>query len=417
MAFRELVVEAVKKSTIMANSIIRRMNVAEWKNISRMTEMDADYISDLASFHMPTFDDLNDDDKKEVVEKIWNKLKSGEKPDEVLDENPEQKPLSQSELKQKIMDYVKQNGAVLYPLESAAENLASALASEETQEESEEEKCPCCGKSPCECGPDCKCKCKESVTEAITNIKDLDKDQFISLIKNKLEVALYDGGYSGSERGQILDGCTKLVKEYGLPEEDIKALESQYNVSLDDICPQCGNDSENCICGEEDNFDDVIESAKKEGLGNTFRKIGDQAKQSLKNIENGMIGKALKGINKGTQQAIEDEKEFFSTNPTSKEILQRMKKTVFGEPVKEATMNDIPHEIDDQIHTLKDMRFELEQTKKNWNIAGVETQPMDEVLTNIDGLIASLYQNGAKMADDEISKGSSETQEPEKEEE
>lgn len=247
MAFRELVVEAIKKSTVMANSIVRRMNVAEWKNISRMTEMDADYISDLASFHMPTFDDLKDDEKQEVIEKVWNKLKSGEKPEEVMEANPEEEtPLSQSELKQKIMDYVKQNGAVLYPLEQAAEELAKSLSNQKEECgcncKEGEEKCKCCGESPCKCGPDCECKCnkKESVTEAV--------------------------------------------------------------------------------------------------------------------------------------------------------------------------MNDIPHEIDDQIHTLKDMRFELEQTKKNWNIAGVETQPMDQVLKDIDGLIASLYQNGAKMADDEISKGTSETE-------
>lgn len=254
MAFRELVVEAIKKSTVMANSIVRRMNVAEWKNISRMAEMDADYISDLASFHMPSFDDLKDDEKQEVIEKVWNKLKSGEKPDEVMEANPEQEPLSQSELKQKIMDYVKQNGAVLYPLEQAAEELAQALSTKEESgncgcEEKGEKVCQCCGKSPCECGDECECGCdkKETVTEAV--------------------------------------------------------------------------------------------------------------------------------------------------------------------------MNDIPHEIDDQIHTLKDMRFELEQTKKNWNIAGVETQPMDQVLSDIDGLIASLYQNGAKMADDEISKGSSEEKEPKQEEE
>jgi hypothetical protein len=42
---------------------------------------------------------------------------------------------------------------------------------------------------------------------------------------------------------------------------------------------------------------------------------------------------------------------------------------------------------------------------------------MDQVLSDIDGLIASLYQNGAKMADDEISKGSSEEKEPKQEEE
>ena len=103
----------------------------------------------------------------------------------------------------------------------------------------------------------------------------------------------------------------------------------------------------------------------------------------------------------------------FSRYPAEKIIIESV--------MKEAVMNDIPHEIDDQIHTLKDMRFELEQTKKNWNIAGVETQPMDQILKDIDGLIASLYHNGAVMADDELTKETSnekpEEQEIEKEEE
>lgn len=277
MAFRELVVEAVKKSTLAAHSIFNRLQPRELKHIYDMQEMDGNYISDLAYYYKPGFDEFSDEDKQAIIEKIWNQAKSGKKP---LEENPEEnQPLSQSELKQKIMDYVKEHGAVLYPLESAAEDLATALTSEEkTEEETKEEKCPCCGKSPCECGPDCECGCK--------------KDEEV-----------------------------------------------------------------------------------KEGIGDTIRKIGDQIKQNLQNLPEATM------------------------------------------PITEAVMNDIPHEIDDQIHTLKDMRFELEQTKKNWDIAGVETQPMDEVLTNIDGLIASLYQNGAKMADDEISKGSSETQEPEKEEE
>lgn len=313
MAFRELVVEAVKKSTIMANSIVRRMNIAEWKNISRMTEMDADYISDLASFHMPTFDDLNDDDKKEVVEKIWNKLKAGEKPEEVLDEEPEQKPLSQSELKQKIIDYVKENGAVLYPLEDAAEKLSKELAQ---IEESNEEVCPCCKKSPCECGPNCECKCKK---------EDIDKKVIIHTTNGKVDY--------------IEQGCYMpngiFIRDAGV------------------------------------NFDKGFTGMDPEA-----------AKQSL-----------IK----------------FSRYPAEKIVIESV--------MQEAVMNDIPHEIDDQIHTLKDMRFELEQTKKNWDIAGVETQPMDAVLNDIDGLIASLYQNGAKMADDEISKGPSEEQEIEKEEE
>ncbi len=313
MAFRELVVEAVKKSTIMANSIVRRMNIAEWKNISRMENMDAEYISDLASFHMPTFDDLNDDDKQEVVEKIWNKLKSGEKPEEVMEANPEQQALSQSELKQKILDYVKNNGAILYPLESAASNLASALASEK-----EENACPCCGKNPCECEENCKCKCKK---EAL--------DQSVVIRTN-------DGKVSGIEQGSYMPN-------------------------------------------------------------------GMFVQNSRINFSNDFIGS-------DPQEAKEALVRFAHYDP---------KNIVIESSLTEATMNDIPHEIDDQIHTLKDMRFELEQTKKNWNIAGVETQPMDKILGDIDGLIASLYHNGATMADDELIKDASEgeTEKEEKEEE
>jgi len=319
MAFRELVVEAIKKSTIMANSIVRRMNVAEWKNIARMTEMDADYISDLASFHMPSFDDLSDDEKQEVVEKVWNKLKAGEKPDEVMEANPEETPLSQSELKQKIIDYVKQNGAVLYPLEQAAEELAQTLSTAEKTED-KQEKCPCCGKSPCECDPDCDCKCKK---------EDIDKKVIIHTTNGKVDY--------------IEQGCYMpngiFISDAGV------------------------------------NFDKGFVGMDPE-----------EAKQSL-----------IK----------------FSRYPAEKIIIESV--------IKEAVMNDIPHEIDDQIHTLKDMRFELEQTKKNWNIAGVETQPMDQILKDIDGLIASLYHNGAVMADDELTKETSnekpEEQEIEKEEE
>ena len=431
MAFRDLVVEAVKKSTLIANKVANNLNIAEWKNMSRMQEMDSNYISDLASFKDIRFDDLGDDEKQEVIEKIWNKVKSGEKPAEVLDENPDEKPLDQSELKQKIMDYVKEHGAILYPLESAAEELAGALAA---KEESKEEKCSCCGKSPCECGPDCKCKCKK---EGITSVKDLSKNQFISLINNKLEVAKYDGGYSNSERDAMVNGCIDLIKEYGLPEEDIKVLEDKFSMylnpytcphcgkSVEDCtcfnCPKCGNNFDNCTCSDDEDDYEVYEStlsesamsfrisSKKNSYGDTVYYV------SQIKLDNGEVWNNYPKMLFGPDNTYEDKAS--AKRAIDRYMQDRGEYKIIGESMKEATMNDIPHEIDDQIHTLKDMRFELEQTKKNWNIAGVETQPMDEVLKKIDDLIASLYQNGAKMADDEISKGPSETQDTEKDEE
>lgn len=70
--------------------------------------------------------------------------------------------------------------------------------------------------------------------------------------------------------------------------------------------------------------------------------------------------------------------------------------------LKEATMSDIPHEIDDQIHKLKDMRFDLEETQKNWKLAGLDTTPLSNVITGINELIHSMYNNGAKLADQEV---------------
>ena len=76
------------------------------------------------------------------------------------------------------------------------------------------------------------------------------------------------------------------------------------------------------------------------------------------------------------------------------------------EYLAEATMSDIPHEIDDQIHKLKDMRFELEETEKNWKLAGLDTKPLLDVITSINNLIENMYSNGAKLADQEVIKES-----------
>jgi len=81
------------------------------------------------------------------------------------------------------------------------------------------------------------------------------------------------------------------------------------------------------------------------------------------------------------------------------------------ESLVEATMNDLPHEIDEPIHALKDIRFDLEQTEKNWDLAGIETEPLDDILANIDDLVAKIYKNGAKLADEQLDAASEESEE------
>ena len=72
------------------------------------------------------------------------------------------------------------------------------------------------------------------------------------------------------------------------------------------------------------------------------------------------------------------------------------------EYLKEATMSDIPHEIDDQIHKLKDMRFELEETQKNWKLAGMDTNPLSDIISEINKLIEVMYSKGANLANQAI---------------
>jgi len=97
------------------------------------------------------------------------------------------------------------------------------------------------------------------------------------------------------------------------------------------------------------------------------------------------------------------------------ETEQEEQKSVAESTLTEATMADIPHEIDDQIHTLKDMRFDIEQTQKNWDLAGMDTTPMDDITSEINHLVSVLYQKGAELADQEIAKSISDTDEEETE--
>ena len=97
----------------------------------------------------------------------------------------------------------------------------------------------------------------------------------------------------------------------------------------------------------------------------------------------------------------------------SKEDSEEDSEEVSESTLTEATMADIPHEIDDQIHTLKDMRFDVEETQKNWNLAGMDTKPMDDITSEINNLISVMYQKGAELADQEIAKSISNTEEEE----
>lgn len=215
--FRNLVTEALDKNNTIARSIVNRMDHANWKNISEMDEANYNFIKNICSGISQRFDEADDEDKQVIMDKVYSSIHTAKEQPE-LEESPE---LDRSEIAKRIIDYVSKNGAILYPLETKADELANAILPEESSEE-------------------------------------------------------------------------------------------------------------------------VSEST-----------------------------------------------------------------------LTEATMADIPHEIDDQIHTLKDMRFDVEETQKNWDLAGMDTKPMDDITSEINNLISVMYQKGAELADQEIAKSISNTEEEE----
>lgn len=72
------------------------------------------------------------------------------------------------------------------------------------------------------------------------------------------------------------------------------------------------------------------------------------------------------------------------------------------EKLTEATMNDIPHEIDDVVHCLKNLRFDMEELHKTWEQAQMDLAPLDNIILGLNSLIKTVYTEGAKLADQKV---------------
>lgn len=69
----------------------------------------------------------------------------------------------------------------------------------------------------------------------------------------------------------------------------------------------------------------------------------------------------------------------------------------------EATMNDIPHELDDVVHELAELRTKLEDLHKTWEAAGfANLAPLDEITKGVEALTKLVYDNASLLADQEI---------------
>ena len=76
------------------------------------------------------------------------------------------------------------------------------------------------------------------------------------------------------------------------------------------------------------------------------------------------------------------------------------KKVVESKTLAEATMNDIPHEIDDVVHDLAANRTRMEDLRKTWEAAHfADLTPLDAIIKGLEELTKLVYDNGALLAD------------------
>lgn len=122
-----LFLEAINPLTKIANSIVKKLNYIETSLILKTTspEEGRDFLLKTAAYHSNAFDDLDSDKKEQVIVRIWEIIHN------TLSTQKETKETENSNLEQKIYEFLKMQGGILYPYESSAKNLAAYLKKED----------------------------------------------------------------------------------------------------------------------------------------------------------------------------------------------------------------------------------------------------------------------------------------------
>ena len=134
--FRNIVLESINDASVIAARILKKMHVADADKIrskqKETSEVDTKLVGDIIFDYYPKYDDLDQELQTSIATKVWNKLLQ---PDDVVvaTESEEPQP-TKEEIIDKIIDYLKSNGAVLYPLEDKAKELADVLMDTNTQD-------------------------------------------------------------------------------------------------------------------------------------------------------------------------------------------------------------------------------------------------------------------------------------------
>lgn len=124
---KQVFTEALNPINKVVNSIIKKLNYVESHIILKANDYTsiADYLHDTCGYHSNAYNELPPDMQDQVAEGIYNRIHKilGNKPVTEDTDN----------LEQKIYEYLKVNGGIMYPLEMSAKKLADAIRNKPQQ--------------------------------------------------------------------------------------------------------------------------------------------------------------------------------------------------------------------------------------------------------------------------------------------
>lgn len=128
--FKSILTEALNPLNKIANSIIKKLNYIESSMILDTKSVDEckKTLNKLATFHSNAYDELSDEQKQIVLQKIWNTIHT------VLTNNVTVEESDSSTLENKIYTFLKLNGGILYPLEKSAKDMAKFINAKDKED-------------------------------------------------------------------------------------------------------------------------------------------------------------------------------------------------------------------------------------------------------------------------------------------
>ena len=118
---RQVFTEALNPVNKVVNSIIKKLNYVESHIIIKANDYKsiAEYLHDTCGYHSNAYNELPPDMQNQVAEAVYNRIHK------ILGSTPVAEDADA--LEQKIYEYLKVNGGIMYPLELSAKKLANVI--------------------------------------------------------------------------------------------------------------------------------------------------------------------------------------------------------------------------------------------------------------------------------------------------